>query len=156
MGESAPAVDDKPTVVAPTMRGFRWTPREIPPFLRALPGDLWCLRNAYCALFGWEEGSDEWNRFIEAPDRGDPDRLIEHLGLSWFDPDYPPHREVWKTRLDHPGISFYAIHSLQIAHCIYQPHVRHLQPLPDEYQRYSPELFRIVIDIRQPPAREVA
>jgi hypothetical protein len=152
MAEPVSGIDDESAVVGPTMRGFRWTPREIPASFRGLPGNLWCLRDAYCALFGWEEGSDEWNRFIEAPDPGDPDRLREHLGLSWFDPEYPPHWEVWQNRLDHPGISFYAIHSLQLGHCIYQPHVRYLRPLPDEYRRYDPELFRIVIDTRQPPA----
>jgi hypothetical protein len=136
---------------APTMKGFTWSPRWIDPSHRILPGDHWCVRDAFCALLDWDPGSEEWDIFIEAPSPDDMDPLIEHLGLAWFDPEYEPHWQALQSRLDHPGISFYNFHTLKISHCMFQPHLRHLRGLANEYQRCNPELFRLVVDIRQPP-----
>jgi hypothetical protein len=99
----------------------------------------------------WDEGTDDWDAFIEAPAREDMDRLTEHLGLVWFDPDYGPHQRALAASLDHPGISCYGLHRVRLSHCMYQPHVRYLRPLPVEYWAFDPELFRIVIETRQTP-----
>jgi hypothetical protein len=53
--------------------------------------------------------------------------------------------------VDHPGIACYSLHHVQLSHCVYQPHVRYLRPLPGQYWGLGSELFRIVIDLRQPP-----
>jgi hypothetical protein len=98
---------------------------------------------------GWEPGTDEWNGFIEAPLPGDMDRLIDHLGLAWCDPDRQP--EIFETFLDHPGIAAYAIHSQRMSHVVYQPHLRHLRNLPPQFAPFHPELFRVVVDARQAP-----
>jgi len=143
---------DEPVTTVPTMRGFVWSPREIRASHRALPGDLWCIRDGFSALMGWEPGSDEWSRFIEAPAPGDMERLTEHLALSWFDPEYRPHREALQHQLDHPGLSVYAFHTIRMSHCLYQPHVRHLRTLPPQYAGIPAELYRIIVDTRQSPA----
>jgi hypothetical protein len=137
----------------PTMRGFAWSPRQIESEHRQLPGNLWCVGDAFCALMGWAPGSDEWNAFIEAPAPDDMGRLIDYLGLVWFDPDFGPHQAAPAAALDHPGITCYKLHRLRMSHCLYQRHVRHLRPLPAEYWLVDPdpELFQIVIDLRQPP-----
>src|SRR6266849_3820739 len=88
-----------------TMAGFKWTHRELP--TNPLPGDGWCVRDAFCELFRWPPGSDEWNAFIEIPYHEDMPRLIEHLGLESYDPEYRPHAEKLAARLDHPGIVAY-------------------------------------------------
>lgn len=137
---------------APTMRDFEWSPREIDPAQRLIPGDLWCVRDAFCALLGWKPGSDEWKRSIEAPTPDDMDRLIDHLGLVWFDPEYQPHWQLLQSQLDHPGISFFTLHSVRMSHCMYQPHLRHLLGLPPQYASYPVEMYRIVVDTRQLPA----
>jgi hypothetical protein len=103
---------------------------------------------------GWTENSAEWNVFIEAPAPEDMDRLIEHLGLVWFDPDHPPHQAPLEAALDHPGITCYNFLRLRISHCTYQPHLRHLRDLPVQYAALGPELFRVIVDPRQPPAPE--
>ena len=137
----------------PTMRHFKWSPREIAPAHRLLPGDLWCVRDAFCALMGWAQGSSEWNAFIEAPAPDDMDRLIVHLGLVWFDPDHEPHRAGLEAALDHPGVACYNLGRVRMSHCLFQPHVRYPRDLPIEYRLIDPhpELFCIVIDTRQPP-----
>ena len=140
-------------MVAPTMDGFEWSPRQVPAQMRELPGDLGCLRDAFGALFDWPPGSDEWSRFIEAPLPDDVERLIDHLGLAWFDPEYLPHSRELHSRLDHPGITFYKFPALQSEHCMYQPHVRHLLDLPPLYYLFQLELYRVVVDTRRPAAR---
>lgn len=85
------------------MIGFIWSEREIDLDIRRLPGDLFCVRDSFCALLGWNPGSNEWSRFIEAPDPHDMDRLIDHLGLAQFDPEYDPHWEVLQTLLESPS-----------------------------------------------------
>ncbi len=140
-----------PGAKSPTMEGFRWTPRRMDPTHTGLPGDLWCVRDAFCALMGWAEGSADWNAFIEAPAPGDMDRLTDHLGLTWFDPDYGPHRAVREAALDHPGIACYNLQGWPVSHMVYEPYLRHLRGLPAAYAVFEPELFRVLVDMRQPP-----
>lgn len=132
------------------MIGFEWSEREIP-LSNGLPGDFWCVRDAFSELMGWAPGSEEWLRFIEAPLPGDMDRLVDHLGLLWFDPEHEPHREPLAALLEHPGITVYAFHTMQLSHVLYQPHLRHLRPLPVQYSRIPAELFRVIVDSRQVP-----
>ena len=67
----------------PTMDGFEWSPAL--PYIPMEPGeDGWCVRNAFCALFGWTPDSDEWWRFREGPVGRDVARLAERLGLTEF------------------------------------------------------------------------
>lgn len=133
------------------MADFAWSPATISPAMRRLPGDLYCVRDAICTLMGWQPFSEEWCRFVEAPSAADVDRLIVHLGLDWCDPDREPEKFV--QFLDHPGIAVYAFHRQRISHQMYQPHIRHLQPLPPRYfdADPDPELFRVIVDLRQLP-----
>lgn len=138
----------------PTMEGFEWTSRTIDPAARALPGDLWCVRDSFSALMGWSPTSNEWSRFIEAPDGpSDMQRLTEHLGLTSYDPEYPGHVEPLRQALDHPGIASYKFHRVRMEHCMYQPHLRHFEPLPPQYLAAdpNPEVFQIIVDLRQAP-----
>lgn len=137
----------------PTMNGFIWSSTNIDAVHRSLPGDLWCVRDVVCTLLAWPPGSDDWKRFIEAPSASDVDRMTDHLGLVWFDPEHPPHHAQLVALLDHPGISVFAFPSLELCHYVYQPHVRHLRGLPSSYDGIPRELFRIVIDPRRPAAR---
>jgi hypothetical protein len=132
----------------PTMVGFTWSERYIDLAMREVPGDLWCVRDAFSELMGWAPGTDEWFRFIEAPLPGDMDRLTDYLGLDWCDPDRQP--EKYQAFLDHPGISVYTFHTMQMSHVLYQPHLRHLRRLPAQYTGIPAELFRIIVDSRQP------
>jgi hypothetical protein len=135
----------------PTMAGFTWSESVVTPEMRRLPGDLYCVRDSIAALLGWEPGSEEWACFIEAPNAADVDRMIDHLGLDWCDPERQP--EKFRTFLDHPGISVYAFHTMRMSHYLYQPHLRKLRPLPVQYLLVEPnrELFRIIADLRQRP-----
>lgn len=141
------------TTERPTMLCFEWSSRSITPAMRAVPSDLWCVRDAFSELMGWPPGSDEWSRFIEEPNPDEMERLTDHLGLKWCDPDRQP--ETFATFTDHPGISVYAFHTHQMSHVMYQPHLRHLRSLPPQYGGIPAELFRIIADIRQQP-RECA
>jgi hypothetical protein len=116
-----------------------------------ISSDGWYLRDAVCPLFGWPPGSREWNSFIEYPAAQDTDRLIEHLGLEWYDPKYQPHRTELARKLDHPGFLVYAFHSVRMAHAVYEPHLRYPWGLPPQYTPFDPELYRVVVDVRQPP-----
>lgn len=143
--------------VPPTMVGFTWTRRTVTPAMRRLDGDLWCVRDALCALLRWPPGSEEWRRFIEAPDGpADMERLIEHLGLVAYDPAYPEHAALLCEALDHPGVASYKFHRERLEHCQYQAHLRHFVPLGPEYLRAdrNPELFQIIVDLRQAPHSE--
>lgn len=137
----------------PSMQGFSWSERMIDPAKRLLPGDLWCVRDAFCQLMGWPPGSNEWHSFIEDPIPGDVERLVDHLGLCWVDPTFPDHRQTYLANLDHPGVAIYALHAVKESHAQFQPHIRCLRPLPAAYSVLdpNPELFRIIIDVRQPP-----
>lgn len=144
MDDSTPAAADIPTMV-----GFTWTPGATPPTLHGLPGDMWCVRGAFSELMGWPPRSKGWSRFIEGPPPDDMDRLCDHLGLAWCDPEREP--ELLGELLDHPGIAVYAFHTERLSHVQYQPHVRHLRPLPSQYATIPAELFRIIADTRQEP-----
>ena len=133
------------------MRGFSWSAALVGPISRPDQGDLWCVRDSVCALMGWAPGSAEWMSFVEGPIAPDLDRLTEHLGLVWFDPEFEPHRQALDESLDHPGISVYALHSIRMSHYMYQPHIRNLRELPHQYLGFDPELFRLVVDTRQAP-----
>lgn len=138
------------------MAGFEWTPRTIDSALRSLPGDLWCVRDSFCSLLRWASRSEEWQRFIEAPDGpADMERLIAHLGLVAYDPEYPDHVEPLRQALDHPGVVSYKFHRMRMEHCMYQPHLRHMIPLPPQYLAAdpNPELFQVIVDLRQVPHR---
>jgi hypothetical protein len=131
-----------------TMEGFVWTPRPEP---HPPPGeDWWCIRDAFCALMKWPRGSEDWNRFIEGPAPGDMERLTEWLGLEWYDPEHPAHRPILLERLDHPGIAVWALHGSRMAHVIYQPTLRRGAVLPPQFWPYQPELYRFLVDTRQP------
>lgn len=136
---------------APTLSGFQWDePRPLPQW-NSNDRDGWCVRDAFCQLFGWHRGSEEWNRFLEGITAGEMDRLTEYLGLYWFDPEYRPHREVLENSWDHPGVAVYAIHAHQLSHCIFEPHLRYPRGLPEQYWALQPELYRLIVDLRQPP-----
>jgi hypothetical protein len=102
---------------------------------------------------GWQRYSSDWYAFVEGPEPQDADRLLAHLGLEWYDPEYEPHAVELATELDHPGIAFYKLHALRLSHAVYEPHVRYLRGLPQEYFWFdpNPEFFRIAVDIRQRP-----
>lgn len=131
------------------MVGFSWTTHRPRSAVSDLPGDLWCVRDAFSELMGWPSGSDEWAHFIEAPLPADMDRLCDHLGLVWCDPDRQ--QDIFGTFVDHPGIVVYAFHTEQMSHAMYQPHLKHLRPLPPRYDPLRRELFRIIADLRQKP-----
>jgi len=101
---------------------------------------------------GWPPGSENWVRFIEAPIPEDLDRLDEYLGLVVIDPAIAQHREELLALLDHPGIAGYDFHGMKVSHAQYQPHLRHFQPLPGEYNAFdsNSELVRIVVNPRRP------
>lgn len=121
------------------------------------------MRDAICELFGWPPESEDWKAFIEGPGDEDVLRLCEHLGLEVFDPIYPEHRKELEERLDYPGICLYLFRRFQAMHCMYQPDIRNLRPLPPQYSFFKPdpELVRIVVDpdcplvgaVRSEPAR---
>jgi hypothetical protein len=58
---------------------------------------------------GWPPESEGWEAFIEAPRGRDMYRLVEHLGLEWFDPEYYTHQIEIAARLDYPGVLLYDI-----------------------------------------------
>lgn len=131
------------------MAGFTWGPRT-KPIPRGLPGDLWCVRDAFCDLFHWPPGSAERDAFIELPEPEDVERLADHLGLEWFDPLFGPHVPELEKRLDHPGISWWLIHQEQMAHVVYEPNLRRMH-VPARYAKYRPDLYRVIVDVRQEP-----
>lgn len=146
------------STAAPTMEGFTWSAAT--PMPRLLSGDGWCVRDAFCQLLDWPVGSAEWLRFVENPEGPDIYRLIEHLGLEWYDPACPPHWAELAARLDHPGIILYDLtypdpfepegvgHR---GHVLYQPHLRYPRPLSLRYQAFDPEVVNVIVDTRQAP-----
>ena len=101
----------------PSMAGFVWSARVTLVPQAPLGVDYWCVRDAFSALMGWAPGTDEWCGFIEAPEPSDMDRLADHLGLVWFDPDYKPHQDPLRQALAHPGVACYKLHRVRMAHC---------------------------------------
>ena len=140
------------------MAGFVWTPR---PELPDPPtGDLWCLRDSICALFGWPEGSDERKTFIKAPHPNDVQPLFEHLGLVIRDVGIELHVRDLAGLLNHPGILMFQFAYIPIGHAVYLGDLRELawhhatgyrQLLAPGHLAAGPELFWVVVDSRQPP-----
>jgi hypothetical protein len=128
------------------MEGFAWSGADGSPH-NTLPGNGWCLRDAICTLFGWPLGSPDWAAFQEYPSWGDTHRLLGHLGLVAFDPEQPHADELE----DHPGVAFYALHRFRLNHSLYEPHIRFPHPLPMPYRWFTPELWRVAVDLRQQP-----
>jgi hypothetical protein len=150
--------------VAPTMDGFTWTPRDLEPW--GLEGDRWCVRDAYCALFGWPPGSDEWNRFIEGPATEDMQPLADHLEAETFDVRSAAGWNAIIPKVDHPGVAVFEFPQLKISHMVYVGHVRVLLeqwpygkdshpygywPLTPEYLRHNPILRLVLVNLRQSP-----
>jgi hypothetical protein len=96
-------------------------------------------------------GSPDWCAFIEDAQPRDMESLERHLGLEGFDPDREP--DKWSLVLPdgHPGIACWNLHAVQLAHVIYEPDLRRLHRLPAQYLGYKSELFRLLVDVRQPP-----
>jgi hypothetical protein len=137
-------------VPSPTMRGFTWSTQPVTgPW--NVEGDGWCVRDAFCALFRWQLGGEDAGAFIEGVGPEDMERLTSHLGLEWYDPVYRPHALELAQRLDHPGITCFNLRAVRVAHVVYQPHLRRPRPLPRQYHAYDPELFRVLVDVRQDP-----
>jgi hypothetical protein len=141
------------------MRGFVWSERlPLPQVSQPPGGDLWCIRDAFCALMGWPPGSEGWEAFIEAPRGRDMYRLVEHLGLEWFDPEYYPHQAEIAARLDRPGVLLYDLFVptptgfQPMGHTMYEPHLRNPLWLSHRYAPYRPGLVNVVVDTRQPPS----
>jgi hypothetical protein len=152
---------------------FGWSPA--PPYVPMEPDekDGWCVRDAFCALFGWTPSSAEWWRFREAPAGKDVPRLAEHLGLTLF--DRPQDWDELFSHSAHPGIAWFVFPTLRKGHTLYVPDVRPLvyhwatlDGLPsretDQYRLFSygwplgsqhlergPELDAVIVDQRQAP-----
>lgn len=155
------------TDTAPTMAGFRWSPRELP----ASPvagSDGWCVRDSYCELLRWPAGSAEWSRFIEYPHQDDLLPLARHLGVRVYDVGIAQHWNELIGKVDHPGIAMFDIPTAAIGHAVYVPHVHALLhhwpefggwprtdlptfgwPLGPVHLQYSPKLFWVIVDERQ-------
>jgi hypothetical protein len=156
----------------PTLDGFVWSPASlyVP---TELGEDGWCVRDAFCALFGWAPGSDEWWRFREGPAGQDVARLAGYLGLTRF--DRPEGWDELFSRSAHPGIAWFVFPALRKGHTVYVPDVRllvyhwaTLDGLPsretDKYRLFShgwpldsqhvmrvPELDAVIVDEREAP-----
>jgi hypothetical protein len=150
------------------MAGFEWP--ETPPYVPTVPGENgWCVRDALCQLFGWEDGSEEWRRFIEAPEGPDTPRLAEHLGLTVL--LVPPDWTELDRRAAHPGVALFDFPNYKMSHVVYVPDVQWLLrywPTPDglpngtpprntgwplgpEHMARRPVLRAVLIDEEQPP-----
>lgn len=160
----------------PTMDGFKFAPA--PPYVPTEPGeDGWCVRNAFCELFQWVPGSEEWLRFdVEGPQGEDTRRLAEHLGLTLF--DLPGDWNGLITDLDHPGVAVFDFPDYEKSHSIYVHDLRWLLhhwptsdglpseetadrhliscgwPLFPQYVDRRPVLRAVIVDERQSPRPE--
>jgi hypothetical protein len=137
------------------------------------PGEEgWCVRDAFCELFGWEPGSDEWPRFIEASAGQDVPRLAEHLGLAVF--EFPRDWHDLIGRSAHPGVALFAFPAYQKSHTVYVHDVQWLLhhwptpagqpaapgerplrkygwPLGDQYLGRGPVLGAVILDECESP-----
>jgi hypothetical protein len=129
------------------MHGFEWRDREAPP--SPLGEDAgWCVRNAFCALFGWPEESPDWAAFIPDVTVADVLRLIDHVGVVQFPPGMPPHPGLE----DHPGVAIYKLDRFpRYYHCDYQPNVRHLVSPGGVFETLQARRLWVAVDPRQPP-----
>jgi hypothetical protein len=158
-------------VSEPTMDGFEWSPAA--PFVPTQPGeDGWCVRDALCQLFEWEIGTEEWSRFIEAPEGRDIPRLAEHLGLTVF--ELPREWNDLIAASAHPGVALFLFHADRKSHTVYvhdirwllhhwpasdglpagpieRPLRKHGWPLCDQHIVRGPELGAVIVDKRLPP-----
>ena len=121
----------------PSLKGFDWTIKDAiydhaSLSLQQIPGNGWCIRDAFCELLNWPEHSDEWNKFIEDPILNDVIRLGNRLGLHRLLWDTDEHRWLSdhpnslrrKPILDHPGVVIFLLESLETFHCIFHPDLR--------------------------------
>jgi hypothetical protein len=136
------------------MDGFTWTKPAASLNIPVVPGDDgWCVRDAICELLAWPRDSKNWRAFVEAPQSSDFHRLIDYLGLSWFDL-YGPQLV---NNLVHPGILLYFLEcpgmpsDLLMAHTVFETDLRRIVGIPDNYAPYNPELVAVIVDIQQPP-----
>jgi hypothetical protein len=153
-----------------TMDGFRRSSPAGPPPDPVSGSEGWCVRDSYCQLLGWPRGSPEWHRFVEYPNPDDMLPLARHLGVTVFDVGIPEHWNKLIDELDHPGIATFELPGTGMGHAVYVHHVRALLhhwptfggfpradllsfgwPLGSEHMRYSPRLFWVIVDERQPP-----
>jgi hypothetical protein len=138
----------------PTMDGFAWTKQSVSLNIPIVPGgNLWCVRDTIGQLLGWPPGSENWYAFVKAPSSTDFYRLIDHLGLSWFD----CHEPQLANHLMHPGILVYFLNvpgmppDRPMAHTVFEPDLQNCNGIPYNYASYSPELFGVIVDMRQSP-----
>jgi hypothetical protein len=130
----------------PTMAGFDWS--ETVDHVDEEGSDGWCVRDAYCRLFGWEHYSENWSLFIKWPQGKDTPRLAEHLGLTLF--GIPENWNDLIRHSAHPGVALFIFPKLEKAHVAYVCDVRWLiryWPAPDGH----PNKQLALIDEREPP-----
>lgn len=167
------SADDEVTVdQTPTMDGFRWSPA--PPFVPTVAGENgWCMRDAFCELFGWEPDSEEWHQFtVEGAAGHDLDRLAGHLSLTVYEVRGDWDRLV--ACMAHPGIALFVFPAYRMSHVVYVNDVRWLLlhwstpggpptaqaelpsrpfgwPLGFQHLRRGPVLEAVIVDERQQP-----
>lgn len=155
-----------------TLEGFKWSPAK--DYIDGDGSDGWCMRDAFCQLFRWRPGSENWARFIRWPRGLDTLRLAIHLGLTPFEvgPEY--WTELYH-RSAHPGVALFFFPTLGKSHIEYVSDVRWLLsywPTPDglpyrwlprntgwplgpEHMKRRPVLGAVIVDQRQPAHPEV-
>jgi hypothetical protein len=96
--------------------------------------------------------------------------LARHLGVNVYDAGIPEHWNKLIGELDHAGIATFELPHAALGHAVYVHHVHALLhhwptfggfppadlpsfgwPLGPEHLRYSPRLFWVIVDERQPP-----
>ncbi len=142
-----------------SLEGFTWTSKDLDDnnlnrSQLEVPGDGWCVRDAFCELMNWPENSDEWNRFVENPSFDDVIRLGNRLGLHrlfWDEKtlcwrnDNPDSHAI-EPGLDHPGVVIFWLEPLETFHCSYSPDLRSYPHLPIRYFEFRPEAVMALMD----------